>query len=223
MNKYQISLATVLAAALSAPSWASDVTLPHTFSAGQRARAAQVNNNFTAVKDAVDDNDERITDLESQVAEIGAVSVPPLAFTYEPNDGLGGCTFQRIMTYAFFNNATGNCNAGAPVTLPHNATITGVSCLLYDNQAAPSISQIVLQRISLTSGDSDGLYFKFNSTTDSASPVLYGTVDNGIPDGSLVDNTEYVYYITVTFSTAGLSPTTNLRLYGCKVEYTLGD
>jgi hypothetical protein len=218
--KHLIFATTLL---LSAPVLASEVTLPNEFVAGERARAGEVNENFTAVKTAVDDNHDRITELENQVAETGAVSVPPLAFSYEPNDGLGGCVFQRIMTYAFFNNATGNCTAGAPVALPHNATITGVSCLLYDNQAAPSISQIVLQRISLTTGDSDGLYFKFNSTTDSSLPVLYGTVNNGVPGGSLVDNTAYVYYITVSFATAGLAPTSNLRLYGCKIEYTLGD
>jgi hypothetical protein len=222
MNKSQILLSAILALLCTAAS-ASEVTLPNEFVAGERARAGEVNENFTAVKTAVDDNHDRITELENQVAETGAVSVPPLAFSYEPNDGLGGCNFQRIMTYAFFHNATGNCTAGAPVSLPHNATITGVSCLLYDNQAGPSISQIVLQRISLTSGDSDGLYFMFNPTTDSISPALYPAVDNGIPGGSLVDNTAYVYYITVRFNTAGLTPTSNLRLYGCKIEYTLGD
>ncbi|HEY3487070.1 MAG TPA: hypothetical protein VGL10_03305 [Gammaproteobacteria bacterium] len=203
--------------------WASEVTLPNTFVAGERARANDVNENFDAVKDAVDDNHDRITDLESQVAEIGAVSVPPLAFSYEPNDGLGGCVFQRIMSYGFFNNATGNCTAGAPVSLPHNATITGASCLLYDNQATPSISTFRLLRISLTSEVTEVVYYNPSSTTSSASPVLYNMASNGTPGGELVDNTGYAYYITVTFATASLSPTTNLRLYGCKVEYTLGD
>lgn len=43
---------------------ASSVTLPHTFTAGTSAQAAQVNANFAAVQAAVDDNDARITTIE---------------------------------------------------------------------------------------------------------------------------------------------------------------
>ncbi len=45
--------------------YASSVTIPNTFTAGTPAVAAQVNANFAAVKTAVDDNDTRITALES--------------------------------------------------------------------------------------------------------------------------------------------------------------
>ena len=40
---------------------ATDVTIPNTFTSGTAAVAAEVNDNFTAVKTAVDDNDGRIT------------------------------------------------------------------------------------------------------------------------------------------------------------------
>ncbi|WP_089945001.1 tail fiber domain-containing protein [Candidatus Entotheonella palauensis] len=43
-----------------APLFAGRVTIPHTFSNGTVADADEVNANFTAIKDAIDDNDSRI-------------------------------------------------------------------------------------------------------------------------------------------------------------------
>jgi hypothetical protein len=74
MNTQRIFPAAVLAMTLSVPVWASDVRLPNTFEAGERARASEVNANFNAVKSAVDDNDERITELESRVGQTGRIS-----------------------------------------------------------------------------------------------------------------------------------------------------
>lgn len=48
---------------------AGEVAVPHTFQANTPARASEVNNNFTAVKTAVDDNNSRIT---SNAVSIGA-------------------------------------------------------------------------------------------------------------------------------------------------------
>ncbi len=52
-------------AVMSVVAWANTVTLPNTFTAGTTARAAEVNANFAAVKTAVDDNNARITVLET--------------------------------------------------------------------------------------------------------------------------------------------------------------
>lgn len=54
--------------AMTAPLQAGPLTVPTNFSAGTPAVAAEVNGNFTAVKTAVDDNDSRITALETAPA-----------------------------------------------------------------------------------------------------------------------------------------------------------
>jgi len=49
---------------------ASDLTIPNTFSAGDTVSASQMNANFTATKNAVDDNASRITANESTVTSL---------------------------------------------------------------------------------------------------------------------------------------------------------
>ncbi len=46
------------------------VTIPNTFSNGATTSASDMSANFNAVKTAVDDNNERITTLESKVVPI---------------------------------------------------------------------------------------------------------------------------------------------------------
>ncbi|MEZ5465773.1 MAG: hypothetical protein R3F22_11255 [Lysobacteraceae bacterium] len=90
----------VLSALAALPVTAGDLTLPHSFSAGTPAVAAEVNANFDAVETAVDDNDARIAALEalvvslqSQVAALQASNVmaidPYVELTdiTDPNDG----------------------------------------------------------------------------------------------------------------------------------------
>ncbi len=54
----------------SAPAAAGTLTIPHTFAAGTKAVAAEVNANFTATKTAVDDNDSRIAALAARVSTL---------------------------------------------------------------------------------------------------------------------------------------------------------
>ncbi len=54
------------------PTHASECTIPNTFSAGTPAVAAEVNGNFDAVKNAVDDNDSRIATLTAALADLQA-------------------------------------------------------------------------------------------------------------------------------------------------------
>lgn len=61
---------------------AGSVTVPHTFTAGSPAVAAEVNANFSAVETAVDDNDARIAALEAALASLqGTVTAQAATIT----------------------------------------------------------------------------------------------------------------------------------------------
>jgi len=77
---------------------ASDLTIPNTFIAGAPALASDVNDNFTAVADAVNDNDGRIAALE----------------------GAGGSTFQASDVIVF---ETGVAVGGAGTLLRTNNSV----------------------------------------------------------------------------------------------------
>lgn len=57
--------AAVVLAFAAVPLLAGDVTIPHSFTSGSTASAAEVNANFAAVADEINDNDLRLDDLES--------------------------------------------------------------------------------------------------------------------------------------------------------------
>lgn len=59
-----LGIATLMASSSTAL-LASSVTIPNTFTSGTPALASEVNGNFTAVETAVNDNDSRITTLET--------------------------------------------------------------------------------------------------------------------------------------------------------------
>ena len=65
MKPYNLILTLIFT---SSSAYATDVTIPNSFSSGTTTSAAEMNANFTAVKSAVDDNDSRITTLESSVS-----------------------------------------------------------------------------------------------------------------------------------------------------------
>ncbi len=223
MNKHQI-FQTVILALLTVAVSASEVTLPNEFMAGQRARAGEVNENFDAVKTAVDDNHDRITALEAQVVETGTVSVPPASFIDYSNIGL--CNLRRAFSYVYYQNANDDCITGAGVSLPHGATITSVGCLLYDNEDEPNIALTALIRATVqgSAPTSEFLYVNSADTSDNGSPMFYNIPYNSsIVGGELVDNANYTYSIVVQFNTDFLTTPTNLALHGCKVDYTLDD
>ncbi len=70
---------------------AGDLTIPHQFNAGDPAVAAEVNENFTEVEAAVDDNDVRINtnlsyiDAVVNIISTQTISIPARALSYNPS------------------------------------------------------------------------------------------------------------------------------------------
>jgi len=67
-----------IAVAASMATIASSLTIPNSFNSGDVISSSAMNANFTAVKDAVDDNDSRITALESGACPSDMVRVGPI-------------------------------------------------------------------------------------------------------------------------------------------------
>lgn len=66
MNKLKsLSFTVAILLAFLSFAEAGEVAIPNTFTSGTPAKADEVNENFNAVKSSVDDNDSRITTLES--------------------------------------------------------------------------------------------------------------------------------------------------------------
>jgi len=69
-----IGLVIVAASAVSHSGSTAEVTLPHTFTAGQKALASEVNANFSALEAGVDGNARVIAELQAQVQALQAAS-----------------------------------------------------------------------------------------------------------------------------------------------------
>jgi hypothetical protein len=125
MNTIQRHIVFFVFSVLSISSIAGTVTVPNNFSAGTPARAAEVNANFTAVKTAVDDNDGRLTTVESYIKSAGTnnislgVNAGNLTMTGQLNTATGASAFPANSTgnenttvgaFALLNNTTGSAN-----------------------------------------------------------------------------------------------------------------
>jgi len=82
--------------------YATGVTIPNTFSSGTATSAAEMNANFDAVKAAVDDNDSRITTLESSVS---APASQFMGFSSGTTDGAGGLIGMGNLCHASFSGS----------------------------------------------------------------------------------------------------------------------
>jgi hypothetical protein len=151
---------------------------------------------------------------ETVLNQPGNVTVSGLAFT----DELGGSflCYDNKSSGAYFSfRGTGTeCDADAPIQLPDGATLTTMSCTIYDNNPTEAVT-VALRRVNMNNGGSADVFLTPPSaTTASIDPY----VDLApFPGTSIVDNVTYAYSLRADFG-LGL-PTATLRLYGCRVEY----
>ena len=78
---------TALAAAMASSVAVAEVSVPNTFFSGEEARAAEVNQNFSALVQAINSNSDRISEIENKINETISVA-----------DVLAGSTFKMMFT-----------------------------------------------------------------------------------------------------------------------------
>jgi hypothetical protein len=192
---------------------AAEATIPNTFSSGTAAVAAEVNDNFTALKSAIDDNDSRINTPSG-----GFITVSSQAFRNEIT-GIG-CEWGANSpgTYGFYTtNSISNCDAVAGIQLPHNATMASLTCHLFDNSLTDDL-RARLYRINLSSGIINTV-FSTAASTDSASNQALSDTTTAIVGGEIIDNENYAYSLRIEYSTNTNTQGATLRVYGCTVAY----
>jgi hypothetical protein len=110
-----------------------------------------------------------------------------------------------------------DCDLVAPVSLPDRAKLVGLTCSLYDAEAANAIEAHLL-RVDQTTGDTTSV-FVTPGTVDSGSIQVLSD-DTPAPDADHVDNGRFAYYVAAAFSYTDFTQTGNaMRVYGCRVSY----
>jgi len=197
-----ISLVLTLAATTAR---AGTVTIPNTFSANTTARASEVNDNFSAVKTAVDDNDSRITALQSSPSITGNLVLPTSS---DANTGVimkGSNPF--LHDYGHYDNTflgglsgnfslTGYGNIGSGYATLHSNT-SGV-----DNAAFGAYSLMSNADGNLNTGI--GYAALGQNTSGSYNTALGSTALNGNMTG---DNNTASGYSALRYNTTGYNNT----------------
>src|SRR5882762_9849057 len=149
------------------PAVAGPISGLTTFVPGTPATAADVNNNFTIIRNAGNDTDTRLINVEAnRVLKTGdtmsgTLTVPTLTyavpkvafwsfhgrgFIHDTGNGFASC-FPETLSW----NGTGTSTFRAPVNLPHGTTITGATYNYWKSPAAPDNSTFTLRRNNLPS------------------------------------------------------------------------
>lgn len=235
---------------------AGQVTYPDDgFVAGNKLYANDLNTKFNQLKSAVNDNNAKTTlnsliCVSGQIAKwngsawtcqndltsaAGFISVAPHAFTSENTTAtqISDCVLVKNegAAYSFFlatgTNTSSACDANAGVQLPHGATLTSMSCKVFDNAGQPTPGlhmTAALRRINISAAASAlvNIIFTTSSSIDSASEQII--IDTSPTIGyQVVDNSTYAYYVTMSYGTNDFSTATGYgmsqRFYGCSIAY----
>lgn len=229
-TKGSLALLTV---SLAAPLGAAEVTGLTTFVPNTPALAEEVNGNFDSVKSAVDDNDQRITDLEAKMPD-AALSLSAFAFSEwrASTSSTSTCQMRRLGNYAYFDlywAKSTSCKMTAPVHLPQEATVTGLSCLvddeLYGTSADSRFYPVTLRQLDLATADTTGILSTGTSSSNIGLQTLTATPFDPEAPELVIDNTKYAYTLMVSADYADdVAPAVegnNLKVHGCTVSYSL--
>ncbi len=189
--------------------WAGSYTIPNSFTSGTAAVAAEVNANFSAAKAAIDDNDSRVTTLESVSGSTSYLSIPARG-GFVAN--LGGNTFASCFPDTFAWNGTGSSLFQAMVNLPHNSVITDFT-YHYWTVSFPSVqTTATLYRQPMPATSREQMAAVASTSTSSGGHINGSTT--AITNGT-VDNQSYTYYVETDLPATG-----SLCTDGITITYT---
>jgi hypothetical protein len=200
---------------LAEPVFAGPISGLTTFVPGNPALAADVNNNFTIIRNAGNDTDTRVTNVEanrvlkSGDTMSGNLTVPNLTYAvpkvaywtvqgrgFIHNDGNG---YANCFPDTLAWNGNGSSTFRAPINLPHGATITGFTFNYWKNPSALDNSTATLNRTALPATGSVAAMATLTSSATSHSSVTTNTITNPV-----VDNQNFSYHLVVALGgTAG--------------------
>jgi hypothetical protein len=212
-----LNIARFMAIAIATPALAGPISGLTTFVPGTPATAADVNNNFTIIRNAGNDTDTRLINVEANRVlkggdtMTGPLTVPTLTyavpkvafwsfhgrgFVHDTGNGFANC-FPETLSW----NGTGTSTFRAPVTLPHGATITGVTYNYWKSTSAGDNSTFALKRNNLPSSNASDPTTMASLTS---SAVNHTSVTTNTITTPVVDNQNFNYFMVVTLGgTAG--------------------
>jgi hypothetical protein len=250
MAKHALVLVVAMAAVLAVtPAVAGEVTGLTTFTPGTPALAAEVNGNFGAVANAVNDNHSRLTaaeaDIDTRQERVDGTCADGTAMTAVDADGDVTCTpllpdgKVSISSHAFVRaayNGAANCvlNHFFPETYLTGAAGTS-GCILAAPISLPDGATLTSAscgvRDSYAPGEFNITLYRASLEGDTDSVFLLPTSTDGAeqvltdatPEAGLavVDN-DYIYYFMAIVGSGGNAFDTitfNLSMIGCSVAY----
>jgi len=151
----------------------------------------------------------------------GALSVPNTSLVEATVGALDECRLVHGDGASFFtgnSHQVSQCVALAPLTLPHGATLTGLSCRVSDTYGLGDLT-VSLYRRSLTAQAVNFVY-----ETTSSDDTGEQTIVEDFPTPEVVDNVGFIYSLLVDFD---LDPPDfpadvvfSLSFTGCTIAYT---
>ena len=204
-NMFLLTLTLVLTLAAGS-AWADAVVGLTTFTSGTPAIAASVNANFIEIQDSVDDNDTRITALQTTKTDylyIIAAAFTPIA---DNSTFTGNSTGGTLIV-----NGPGTEFFVAPVHVPDGATITEFMINGIDNSAPYQwLGYLQWRPYNTTSGGG-----RWGGGT--AGGAGAGYIEKTFTVNHTVDNSanKYFAYIYMNFNAAA-----DMEMYGVRITYT---
>jgi len=155
-------------------------------------------------------------------ANVGSVSVAAHAFRDEGNPDVSGdfCVWQSSVTsgYGYYRSGSRtDCDPAAGVQLPDGATVTSLSCTVYDNYANYDVT-LLLQRVDLSTGTRQVIFATPDSSDNASIQVLEDTMVE-TAGYEVIDNAAYAYSVVGIWGSRTDASSVNVGLYGCSIAY----